>query len=237
MLAAPGSAYCRCHSKKKGFLASTLAAELSRAAGSLEAPEDVNRVLAKIFLALAEDRLSTRKAAVLGYLGQMLLRSHREIAFHKKLADEEAERNYSGPPNVLDILGITSESPAPSCAPTSDPPSQTDSASTNEPNSTATTEQQPAASPDQPAPINSAPSSSTSSPPPKPPNLDHFYPRDPALPPGLQDPNRFSSPTPSLEELERRNARLDTALGSRSSSVKRSYPQHQDPDWKIINGR
>ena len=121
MPASPGAPYCLSHVKNTVIVASTLAAELSQAAGSLAAPEDVNRVLAKIFLALAEDRLSTRKAAVLGYIGQMLLRSHREMAFHKKLADEEARRNNSGHITVIDIPGMTDEAPTPEVASPSQP--------------------------------------------------------------------------------------------------------------------
>jgi hypothetical protein len=200
MPASPDSPYCRSHAKNTTIITSTLAAELSQAAGSLAAPEDVNRVLAKIFLALAADRLSTRKAAVLGYLGQMLLRSHREIAFHKKLADEVAKRNDSGPPVVIDIAGMTDEAPTPAVTPQSQGPasfanlecgglpplSQPPTTPTNH-NSTPTepTASQPFTDPSQPNPPLA--------------DLNHFYPRDPALPPTLQHPRNTTVP-PDEEE-------------------------------------
>jgi hypothetical protein len=80
---------------------SLLAADLTQAAGSLNSPEDVNRVLTKIFLALIEDRISVKKAGILTYLAQNILRAQREIAFHQKLKadalrrEEEAESNKS----------------------------------------------------------------------------------------------------------------------------------------------
>jgi len=216
MFASPDSPYCRSHAKNTIIVASTLAAELSQAAGSLSAPEDVNRVLAKIFLALAEDRLSTRKAAVLGYIGQMLLRSHREIAFHKKLAEEEAKRNDSGPPIVIDIPGMTYEPPTPAATPqsqplspsanlecgpaTAGPPSQSPVPPTN-PSSAL-----PVALAPQPTPATQQiqeaanPSNDPSQPYPPLADLNHFYPRDPTLRPGLQQP-RNTTVYPDEEEL------------------------------------
>ncbi len=181
---------------------------------------------------MLERRLSPKEAGVLCYIAQTILHCQRLSAYFDKvnrqlMNEEDDGRNFFGDSIFLN-------------RPRPDNTVNTDSASTPA-SQPATPEESapsaPAASPAHPAPANSSPSSSTSSPPPRPPNLNHFYPRDPALPPGSQDPNHLSPPTPSLEELERRNARLDTALGSRSSSVKRSYPQHQDAEWKIINGR
>jgi len=217
MSASPGSLYCFSHAKNNVIVASTLAAELSHAAGSLGAPEDVHRVLAKIFLALAEDRLSTRKAAVLGYLGQMLLRSHREIAFHKKLADEEAKRNNSGHLTVIDIPGMTDEAPAVTAPSQPSPPTnhnsfspvvtapQTQPAST-EPATTPAQAAPPSANEPNPAPApaknpsTARPSSDPSQPYPPLPDLNHFYPRDPTLRPGLQQP-RNTTVYPDEEEL------------------------------------
>jgi hypothetical protein len=71
---------------------SLLAADLTQAAGSLNSPEDVNRVLSKIFLALIEDRISVKKAGILTYLAQNILRAQREIAFHQKLKDDALRR-------------------------------------------------------------------------------------------------------------------------------------------------
>lgn len=216
MPASPDSLYCRSHAKNTVIVASTLAAELSQAAGSLGTPEDVNRVLAKIFLALAADRLSTRKAAVLGYIGQMLLRSHREIAFHKKLAEEEADReaeeerlregsSWNIPRPIRDD---PVEPPQPAVAETA-PPAQDDasaplaspapstSPSANEPGSTT-------------APAKKPPFISPSDEPPQPypplADLNHFYPRDPTIPPTLQQPRNTTSP-PGEEEHRWRELR------------------------------
>jgi len=214
MSASPGSLYCHSHAKNNVIVASTLAAELSQAAGSLRAPEDVNRVLAKIFLALAEDRLSTRKAAVLGYLGQMLLRSHREIAFHKKLAEEEANHNDSGFPHGVDILAMTDEAPAPAVTPPSQPPfpssilecggspplSQSPVPPTNHNSSPpAATALQPIPTSPKTPPV-AQPSHDPSQPYPPLADLNHFYPRDPTLRPGLQQP-RNTTVYPDEEEL------------------------------------
>ena len=211
-----------------------LAYTLQRAAADFSSPQDVKNVMAKVFCAMLERRLSPKEAGVLCYIAQTILHCQRLDVYLAKveaeLAEEEddgIERNYNGDP-------IINYDPRP------DNPNSTDIASTPAEQS-ATPEESvppaPAAPPAQPAPANSSPSSSISSPPPAPPDLNHFFPRDPTLSPGLQRPSSLSSPTPCGEELERRNARLDLALGSRSSSVKRSYPLHQDEDWKIINGR
>ncbi len=211
-----------------------LACALQRAAADFSSPQDVKNVMAKVFCAMLERRLSPKEAGVLCYIAQTILHCQRLSAFFDKVrneqsgdADDGIPRNYFGDP-------IIPYRPGP------DNTVSTDSASTPA-SQPATPEESPspapAVSPAQPAPAISELSSSTSSPPPNPPNLNHFYPRDSTLPPGSQAPNHFSSPTPSREELDRRNARLDLALGSRSSFVKQSYPQHQDADWKIINGR
>jgi hypothetical protein len=98
-LAAGESQYCVMHAEKLKrpkdrpvHAEAELLAELSAAAGSLASPDDVNRVLAKLFLALLEDRITREKAGTLGFLAHMLLRSHREIAFHKKLELQAAEK-------------------------------------------------------------------------------------------------------------------------------------------------
>ena len=190
--------------------------------------------MAKVFCAMLERRLSPKEAGVLCYIAQTILHCQRLDAYFDKVKAEQAAeeddgilRNYYGQP-------IIPYQPPPDNTNNSD----TVSSSTAQPSKPEeSAPPAPAASPAQPAPANSSLDSSASSPPPKPPDLNHFFPRDPSLSPGLQSPSRLSSPPPSLEELELRNARLDTAQGSRSSSVKRSYPQHQDDDWKIINGR
>ena len=75
---------CFAHKPPEATEDKLLLRELTQAAASLESPEDVSRVLGKIFVALLEDRISLKKAGTLGFLGQMLIRSHREIEYYKK---------------------------------------------------------------------------------------------------------------------------------------------------------
>jgi len=211
-----------------------LAWALQRAAADFSSPEDVKNVMAKVFCAMLERRLSPKEAGVLCYIAQTILHCQRLDAYLEKVRQEQAEqeddgieRNYNGDPIInYDPRPDYPDSPDTVSTPAAQPATPEESPTPA-----------PAAPPAEPAPANSALSPSTSTPPPKPPDLNHFFPRDPSLSPALQYPGSLSSPTPSLEELDRRNARLDTALGSRSSSAKHRYPQHQDPDWKIINGR
>jgi len=214
MFASPDSPYCPHHAQSKLLVTSALAAELTQAAGSLASPEDVNRVLSKIFLALAADRLTTRKAAVLSYIGQMLLRSHREIAFHKKLAVEEADREAAQErqnaldrweiprpirdpveppkPTIAEGAPTTQDAPAPVTSPApSNPPSVDEHDSAAEPAK-------------KPSP--SAEPSKLFQPPV---DLNHFYPRDPTLPPSVQRPNYYFPPDP--EELRYRELRRQYA--------------------------
>lgn len=83
-LALDSSRYCFSHRRLQKSDSDSLISELSQAAASLSSPEDVNRVLGKIFMAPLQDRISTKKAGTLGFLGQMLIRSHREIEYYKK---------------------------------------------------------------------------------------------------------------------------------------------------------
>ncbi len=211
-----------------------LAYSLQRAAADFSSPQDVKNVMAKVFCAMLERRLSPKEAGVLCYIAQTILHCQRLDVYLAKveaqLAEEEDDgipRNiYGDPIRVYEPPSESTVNSATACTSTAQPATPEESATPA-----------PAAPPAQPAPANSSPSSSISSPPPAPPDLNHFFPRDPSLPPALQRPSSLSSPTPTREELERRNARFNPSQATRSSSIKRSYPQHQDDDWKIINGR
>jgi hypothetical protein len=224
MLAASESRFCRSHSQFSRRDATTLTAELSQVAGSLASPEDVQRVLAKIFLALLEDRVSTRKAAVLGYLGQMLLRSQREVLVRKDSVEEDRVKQdiqafYNDPsPSAIktrtldrnvalaeDALKVAKEAQA------ADQAAKEESSTTK----AALPQPSPQPQPSTPAAPSSAPQktlqsrhdagqSSSAKPEsvPKAPQFDfnHFYPHDPTLKPGLQDPNK-TLPPPDAQEL------------------------------------
>ena len=166
-------------------------AELYQAAGSLDAPQDVLRVLSKVFLATTKDQITPRKAAVLGYLGQMLLRAHREIAYHQKI--ETQRQLESGElEDIFDVPHLIRDDPP-------DPPkSGADSTSASAASSNAA---QPAATAN-PASSNHHTQSVAASnialdaapPPPAKPDLRHFYHYDPILPPGTQDINNTIPP-------------------------------------------
>ena len=243
MPAVPDSRFCLSHAKLAHLDASELATELTSVAGSLESPEEVHRLLAKVALAVVAGRMSARKAAVLGYLGQMLLRSHREIAFQKKFTAEAAEAaqaaekiaeqkaswqrtmDHLGSLHRRDELPISNDLPGPATEKTAVPPGtgfpegMASSVPDRSEDSQAST-LAGAASAVSPYALTAPPPSSTSSstsspPPPKPPDLNHFYPRDPTLAPGLQDPNRLTFSPPDRAVLARRNLRFNRMHGYR----------------------
>ena len=89
-----GSTFCERHARKAALQEASnkteidLGAQLAEAAAKLSSPEELNLVLGQIFRALALDLISTRKAAVLGYLIQMLLRTQHEIFRREQIEDE-----------------------------------------------------------------------------------------------------------------------------------------------------
>jgi hypothetical protein len=145
-----------------------LAAELAEAAGDFTKPENVNRVLAKIFHALAAGRLTTKKAGVLSYIAQTILHSQREIAVQKKLEEETRRRDnpYTGP--LIDCVPRAIRDDPPE-------PSRDDARNPYLENARKTGWR---STPDD-SPSFAQPS----------PDLHHFYPWDPTLPPGTQDPH------------------------------------------------
>ena len=95
-IASPDSRYCGFHCRHEKADAQSICAELDQAAGSLQGPEDVLNVLSAVFRATTQNRIPIRKAAVLGYLGQMLLRAHREVAYRRSLDPENMEGKMTG---------------------------------------------------------------------------------------------------------------------------------------------
>ncbi len=194
--------------------------ELSQAAADLSSPEDVNRVLAKIFRALIEDRLSIKKAGTLSYIAQMILRTQREIAFHKKIQQQEAAKQVEDVPyftrdiprpirgNVYpedierkerelaqlkkEVAEQAANSAALEHAPASDATLPVaDLAQPESPDTTTSAAPPPSSTnprPEKSAPLKSKPKT------PPPPDLNHFYPWDPTLPPGRQDATKNVPP-------------------------------------------
>jgi len=191
--AAPGSRFCKHHTRDdRPDTNDALAAELAEAAGDFSSPKNVKLVMAKIFHALVQRRLSPKEAGVLCYIAQTILHSHRAIAYQQKL------ENASKPRVIINDLP----------EPLRDGPR-------HNPDGTVIPEP-PLVPPLPPADLSTLPeSSSTSSTPPivtQPPpanrDLNHFFPRDPTLAPGLQDPNLHSM-APPMPAATRRNSRFN----------------------------
>ena len=86
--------FCYAHKPPARSAEQIVARRLSKAAGSLDSPAEVHGALKEIFRALVEGQLSRERAGTLGFLAQMLLRSHREIAYYEKAQlDLEAQED------------------------------------------------------------------------------------------------------------------------------------------------
>src|SRR5256885_4415160 len=73
--------FCPTHAKKFDRLTEEekLRAEFVSLSGNLNTVTDINHILAKVFNALAQGRISHRTANTLGYLGQLLLQSMPDV--------------------------------------------------------------------------------------------------------------------------------------------------------------
>jgi hypothetical protein len=91
-LAPDNPQFCLTHAAKTELLApadETLGPELIEAAGELASPEDVRKVMLKVFRAMAQRRISGKDAGVVCYIAQTILHCHRDTAYHRKLEIEE----------------------------------------------------------------------------------------------------------------------------------------------------
>ncbi|HTZ46919.1 MAG TPA: hypothetical protein VMH20_04975 [Verrucomicrobiae bacterium] len=61
-----------------------LVAEIAELAGDFSSPDQVNRVMGKIFEALLHRRVSAREAGVLCYIAQTILNGQRTVRFIEK---------------------------------------------------------------------------------------------------------------------------------------------------------
>ena len=73
----------------------------------LSSASDINKVLSSLFLALSQDRIAARRAAVLAYIGNLLLRtlpamdretgedSPVQVIFDMPRPDRSGNQNYS----------------------------------------------------------------------------------------------------------------------------------------------
>lgn len=71
------SSLCVFHARQEDQLLSAgqIAAELASLSGEFKTATDLNHALGKLFRLVAAQRIPTRNAAVLGYLGQLLLQT------------------------------------------------------------------------------------------------------------------------------------------------------------------
>jgi len=274
--ASPDSRFCKHHSRdERPDTNDDLAAELAEAAGDFSSPGNVQRVMAKIFHALVQRRISTREAGVLCYIAQTILHTHRAVLQNErykaqtevKTAEQRKEelgailwaqiRNLPGggqPRRPIPRIDPDPKPPQPSTnqsrndsptATASVPPVAT--AATHSPagmvsacpeprraapnNSSRSGALTPEATTEQPkkspatsvtaeiptkvlnSPISST--SSTSSTSSKPPDLNHFYHRDPTLPVTMQHPSTHCPAPPEPEAIAPRSFYLKHKHGFR----------------------
>ena len=210
--------FCGTHKPTPEQLASI---ELTEAAGTLSSPDEVHRFLKAVLLNRVRGRITPKEASVYSYLCQNLLRSLREIDHFRELQSEREQRNL--PPALMWHL------PRPDRSDPPDPPAVTAPLAPASPTISADSDANPAASQSEsltsstsltsktPAPLANSPSESSTSSPPFDPR--HFYPFDPTLKPGSQDPNR-NIPPPDEAECRRLAAR-------RGLPFKRNPPDYQ----------
>jgi hypothetical protein len=218
--------------------------ELTEAAGTLSSPDEVHRFLKAVLLNRVRGRITPKEASVYSYLCQNLLRSLREIDHFHELQSEREERNRPRPELTWDLpRPDRSDPPAPAETESVNPPAQIpqNSPANSIPAESSTPTPGAAASPSESFTSSASFTSSTSTPPaaassPKsstpstsstsltsklpPPPFDprHFYPFDPTLPRGVQDPAR-NIPPPDEAECRRLAARRGLLFNRRSPAV------------------
>ncbi|HEY2459577.1 MAG TPA: hypothetical protein VGI16_02165 [Candidatus Acidoferrum sp.] len=103
----PAALYCPRHASlhPNSPDATDLAPELLGTLTEIETPEDTQRLLSKLFVLLVQDRVSLKKASVLTYILQQLLRTLTAIERQNQYLDEnqpttiilDVPRPYRGP--------------------------------------------------------------------------------------------------------------------------------------------
>jgi hypothetical protein len=189
-------------------------AELTEAAGTLSTPDEVHRFLKAVLLNRVRGRITPKEASVYSYLCQNLLRSLREIDHFRELQSERQDRT-----RITENLGWSLPRPDRSDPPT--PVAQISETSAANSTAAATPVPSPAianSTPSEsipPTPTTASPSesltstsstSSTSKIPTPPFDPSHFYPFDPTLRRGSQNPDR-NIPPPDEAECRRLAAR------------------------------
>jgi len=191
-----------------------LTAELDDAAANLDTPANVLVLLSKIVIATNQRRLELRRARFLIAACNAILRAQRQILQLKKLESQIPDPNHESDffdiprPNydftTPDVRRDNNPPPpsagAESTSPTNSSGPQADNANDKTAADTSTSPAYSAApvTPAKPQPTH-PPLNTGENLPPKPFDPRHFYPFDPSLPPGVQDPMNTVPP-----ELRRR---------------------------------
>lgn len=111
--AAPASAFCPQHAQ----LASLLPLEedhskfLLKSSQHFQTAQGVNFALANLFELVAKNRISPRRAAVLAYIGSLLLRTHSSIDSDREAGIIDPSKSNSEPEPDQDLLSIPDPDP------------------------------------------------------------------------------------------------------------------------------
>jgi len=80
------------HSRPIRFEESDVSITLIGQLTELKSASDLNQVLSNLFRLLSQDRIAARRAAVLAYIGNLLLRTLRAIEHELNLQDDEPQQ-------------------------------------------------------------------------------------------------------------------------------------------------
>ncbi len=89
--AAPGSTLCARHAAAEPQQSVDFSAELLDGCGEFQRAQQINHSLVALYKLLAQGRISPRQAAVLAYIGSLVLRSLKAVDYDLDRFDEESE--------------------------------------------------------------------------------------------------------------------------------------------------
>ncbi len=118
--------YCLHHARREQQLLETerVAAKLTSLTGTFKTANDVNHALGRLFSALSQNRIPPRNAAILAYIGALLLHSLPRVA--REVNDAFGYNAWDR--KLRELFGVTPlPKPAPRTPPAPPSPSQTQS--------------------------------------------------------------------------------------------------------------
>jgi hypothetical protein len=89
--AAPGSTLCARHAAASPQQSADFSAELLNGCGDFQRAQQINHSLIALYGLLAQGRISPRQAAVLAYIGSLVLRSLKAVDYDLDRFTEESE--------------------------------------------------------------------------------------------------------------------------------------------------